>query len=403
MNAPLRSRTAASNDQTSWVDAVRRKERRAPAPPNAQPLASVKLAAALAAIAAATLALPACGSQNASYSLLQSTKTFSQSSAVVNDKLDILWVVDDSGSMLPLQQNLANNFQNFIANFQSKGFDFKMAVTTSQAYLAEPNYRNNPLFAAFRDGNSVDGPTGHPIMTPLTPNLTDVFTKNAKQGASGSGDERIFQSIYSALASPLNAGFIRPTSFFAVVILSDEDDFTDPNRVEGSWFYPGGIADHSYSNPGLVTVDSVVASLDAATGSTPTSRRYNVSAITVLDNACLAAHRAQPNGGASIIGQRYIELANKTNGVLGSLCDPSYATSLSFIQQRIVELATAFKLDRQPVVSSIQVSVNGSAVPQDAANGWTYDSGTNSIVFHGAGVPPAAASIQVAFDPVTIL
>lgn len=338
--------------------------------------------------------LAGCGKSSVSYSLLEASSGFSQADATVNNKLDILWVVDNSGSMDPLQQNLANNFSSFISNFQTKGYDFQLAVTTSDAYLATSSYRNQPARAAYRDGGF-----GFPIISPSTPNLIQTFIANATQGSSGSGDERVFQSMATALASPLNSGFPRPGAFLAVVILSDEDDFSDPNRVEGSWLY-GGPADHSYSNPGLVSIDSVIANLDQVTGSTAGSRRFNVSAITVLDNTCLASHQAQAP--AAIIGQRYVELANRTNGVLGSVCDPSFSSSLQFIQQRIAELLTAFKLDRLPIPSTIRAFVNGVLVPQDAANGWTYDSSSNSVIFHGTGVPPSNARIQIAFDPVGI-
>jgi hypothetical protein len=285
-----------------------------------------------------------------------------------------------------------------MTNFQSKGFDFQMAATTTDAYLATSSYNNNPQLAKFRDGVGSTH-TGYPIVTPATPNLLQTFITNSLQGSNGSGDERAFQSLSAALASPLNSSFLRPGAFLAVVILSDEDDFTDYTRAEGSWVH-GGVADHSYTNPNLITTDSFITGLDAITGSTSGNRHYNVSAITVLDNTCLNAHKsASPS---TNIGQRYMDVANKTNGVLGSVCDSSYANSLSFIQQKIAELSTAFALDRQPVLASIRVYVNGGLVAQDAANGWTYDAPSNSIVFHGTGVPPASAAIQVAFDPVTI-
>ena len=341
-------------------------------------------------LSAPALALIACSGGSTSYSMLATGQSFKQ--ATVNSKVDLLWVIDNSLSMIPLQQNLTNNFGYFMSDFVGKGYDYRLAVTTSDAYLANADYRNNPSLARWRDGvNSTH--TGVFVVTPAILNPINIFVTNASQGASGSGDERGFQSYREALSSLLNSDFLRPDSFFGMIILSDEDDFSNPNRPEGDFTY----GDHNYSDPGIETVASQVAYLDGLTHSTGSHRRYSVSAITVLDSACQSSHAAQ--SGSTIIGTRYIQLANMTNGVLGSVCDSSFASSLAAIQQKILELSTAFPLDGSPDPATIQVFVNGVSIAQGSTNGWTYDSTTNAISFHGASVPPAGAAISVKFDP----
>jgi hypothetical protein len=274
-----------------------------------------------------------------------------------------------------------------------------MAVTTTDAYLSGAAYQNNASLAQVRDGVG-STLSGYYYITPLIPNIVSNFVTNATQGASGSGDERAFQSMFATLNSPLNSTFRRAGAFFAVIILSDEDDFTDATRPEYSWLSNGGIPDHDYSNPNLPSVASVVADLDTLTSSTGSNRNYNVSAITVMDSACQASHvAASPT---TIIGQRYIDLANATNGITGSICDSSYASSLNFIQQQIISLTTQFRLSTVPDVSTIVVTVNGSTVPQNATNGWTYSSTNNSILFSGTAVPSASAIINVQFTPVSL-
>lgn len=347
-----------------------------------------------------TLALiTGCSKGSSSYSTLPTGQTFSQSTYQVNNKIDVLWVVDNSSSMTPLQQNLVANFNTFISNFQSKGYDFHIAVTSTDAYLSGAAFRNNPSLAKFKDG-APGAETGVFMLTNDTPNLVSTFVANGSLGQTGSGDERAFSSIKASLDSSLNSGFLRTDSFLAVIILSDEDDFSDPTRPEDSFGYTGGIADHDYSDPNLETVASYVSYMDTLTASTSSNRRYNVNAITVLDNTCLASHSAQAP--SSIIGQRYISFANSTNGVLGSICDSNYANSIQLIQQRVIELSTQFVLDRAPVESSIKVVVNNVSIANDATNGWTYSSSTNSITFHGTAVPSQGASISVSFDPASI-
>src|SRR5205085_9381823 len=65
-------------------------------------------------------------------------RSFKQNNAVFNNQIDILWVVDNSGSMNPYQTNLTNNFSSFINNFQNKGYDFHISVTTSDTFKADP-------------------------------------------------------------------------------------------------------------------------------------------------------------------------------------------------------------------------------------------------------------------------
>ena len=339
-------------------------------------------------------------SKPASFSLLGTSQNFSQSAAKLNNQIDILWVVDNSGSMDPLQQNLVANFNSFVTRFQTLGFDYKMAVTTTDSYLSEAQFKNDPSLARVRDGYG-SFHTGFNYITPFIPNIVGNFVENATQGSSGSGDERAFSSLLDTLSSPVNSDFHRPGAFLAVIILSDEDDFTDPARPEYSWMKTGGLPDHDYSNSNLISVDQVVNQLDNLTGSKASNRQYNVSTITVMDETCRSQHaQASP---VTIVGQRYIDLATKTSGIVGSVCDQSYASSLNFIQQKLVELTTQFPLQRQPDPTTIKVVVDNVLEAQDPVNGWTYSSVANSIVFHGTGVPTSSALIDVTFDPVSLL
>ena len=359
--------------------------------------------AALVATLASLISLTAC-TKSSSFSLLSDSQAFQQNAVSINNKIDILCVVDNSGSMDPYQQKLATNFSSFITNFQNKGFDFQIGVTTSDAYLGGSNFYSTQGRSQLRDGglvNSQSHHTGYPIITPTTPGLLSAFVTNATQGSAGSGDERPFQSLVETLNNGKNSGFKRPGSFLAVIILSDEDDFSDSIGSTSTTFRAeGGGNDHDYNNANLMKTTDLVSYLDSMTASTATLKMYNVSAITVKDATCKAAH--VQTSVSTIIGQRYIDLATKTNGIIGDICDDSYASSLNYIQQRIVELSTQFVLSRNPDPTTLSVSVAGAVVPQDATNGWSYNATNNSISFHGTAVPQASAAINVNFTPTSL-
>ena len=94
--------------------------------------------------------LTGCGNDSPSFALLPDSDTFEQSADNINNKIDILWVIDNSGSMQTSQANVQANFQSFISEFEAKGLDFQMAVTTTDAYRAL--YTGDPNDSRFRDG-----------------------------------------------------------------------------------------------------------------------------------------------------------------------------------------------------------------------------------------------------------
>lgn len=315
------------------------------------------------------------------------TQVFQQNRSGINRVLDVLWVIDNSGSMESSQANLANNLDAFIGGFVQRNLSFKMAFTTSDAYLATVN--NNPMLSLFRDGSDQFGHSGVPIITGTTPNLHDIFLKNARPGTKGAGDERVFQSLRETLINPGNQNFLRPDSFFSVIIISDEEDY--------SW---DGNTNYEATNPKptLHPVSRYVDFLDAYTFSIAGNRKYNVSTISVLDQACLNTLNPTGSTAGQKIGTRYMQLADMTGGYQGSICS-NFADTLNKIAGKILELLTQFKLNRFPDVETIKVIVNGTDVPNDMKNGWTYDAVQNSIFFHGTAVPGEGETVVIDYQP----
>lgn len=347
-----------------------------------------RLLASLIAILGAT-ANVGCGARNMSFDLLSESATFNQSSAEVSGKIDIIWVVDNSGSMDTSQQEIAANFRRFIEIFEQNGSDFQMVVTTSDAYKDDFNASLN--MSIYKNGNYLND-LGQTIAAPKilrmdTPDLEKAFIANVLRGISGSGDERTFQSMRAALANTTNqaTGFPRADAFLSVIMLSDEDDFS----WDGS-----GSKENAYADPLLHTVQSYVDFLDTLTASTATKKRFNVNSIAILDSAC----QTQLGNNGRKIAVRQNQLATVTGGILGSLCG-DFGATLANISNKIIELSTQFYLDRIPREGSLKVFVDGIQVPLDPANGYSYDATNNSITFFGTSVPAAGAQITVSYDP----
>ncbi len=343
------------------------------------------------------LFMASCGSDTPSFSLTSVEDSFLQNSDQQQvSKVDILWVVDNSGSMKASQDNLAANFNSFISNFTTENLDFQIAVTATDAFRANSSYDSfsNSSYSLFRTGDGVTD-SGISIINNSTTDINSTFLTNVTIGTGGTGDERAFSSIEETINNAANSGLIRENSFLAVIIVSDEEDFSR-DRLIGDF---SGTA-HPISR--------YVDALDAATGSTPEKRRYNVSSIHILDGdtACMQEQEnAVPGNQGQKYGIRYEELTAATGGDNISLCS-DFGVSLNTLSEGIIEalLIETFTIEREPIVSTLRVKVNGLDIPMSETNGWQYSNpGPDEyvITFTGSAVPPAGASVKISFDPLT--
>lgn len=340
--------------------------------------------------------LSSCEKGGGSFTLSADTAQFQQAATFVPRKLDVLFVVDNSGSMAASQASLATNFPNFINYFKTKGYDFRIAVTTTDAYYGD-QFVNLPCSLCninqtkFR-ATPLSGQSAVYVIDNNTPSLEQVFSSNVQVGINGSGDERAFSSFKAALNSSLNTGFHRSDAYLSVIIVSDSDDFSHGLQDV--------VADYalneSYSQAGLHTIDSYVSFLQTFTSGQPTTD-FSVTTIGVLDATCRDTLAVENK-----ISTRYMALSDATGGTKNSICS-SFDTVLNNISSTIASQTTAqFHLDRTPIASTIRVIINGSLIPEDAANGWQYDSATNIVTVKGSYAPQSGDNVKINFDPASL-
>jgi hypothetical protein len=153
-------------------------------------------------------------------------------------KTDILFVIDDSGSMSEEQANLKANLATFIQALKTSPIanDFQIGVTTTSV----TGFTGTAMTGVGDHGALIaDVPAGTPaVLAGDRADLVNEFGQRVIVGTSGSGKEQPFRAMELALSDPTllggaNAGFLRAGSRLAVVFLSDEDDCsdgdTDPN------------------------------------------------------------------------------------------------------------------------------------------------------------------------------
>jgi hypothetical protein len=202
-----------------------------------------------------SVAAPATAAQ--AFTLTAAWPAFVQSTSAPM-KMDVLFMVDDSPSMAPLQVKLAASFSRFaavLAALPGGTPDLHLGVVSSSmgagrnpdVSLCPPGgdkgrLQNAPVGAtcanvALTDrylAAHADATTGALVTNFGAASLADAFSCIAPLGEQGCGFEHQMASVLRALgadgaaAPPENAGFLRPDALLAVVLVTNEDDCSAP-------------------------------------------------------------------------------------------------------------------------------------------------------------------------------
>ncbi len=168
-------------------------------------------------------------------------------------KLDILFVIDNSGSMREEQEAVARELTGFVDELKKGGgvpSDFNVGVITTSIYLNGLvggrsfffNYptqsgKLRPVPGTFPDGGiDLDPPDGEKLLTGTDPAFLTKFARLVRQGTLGAGQETPFEAVRRALLTQLittpmdgggNQGLLRDRARLLVVVLTDEDDCSE--------------------------------------------------------------------------------------------------------------------------------------------------------------------------------
>lgn len=265
-------------------------------------------------------------------------------------KIDILFVVDDSGSMDEHQRNLSANINMFVDEIKNLNFiDYHIGVTTSSvdttfgSVAPRGQLYGNP---AFVDRN--------------TPNGDYLLKQNLIVGINGSGSEQLLNPVYMALTPPMsngpNVGFYRPDAYLAVIFITDTED--------------GSARTSPSMNP-----TSLYNFLLGLKLNDPT-KILGYGAIVPVNGA---GNCSRDSEGPPYLIEQFLRMVK---GQFFSLCDPRFGLQLAAVAKNLVKNVTrVIHLRRWPVVSTIKVSYGRQIIANDYKTGWVYEPSSNSILF----------------------
>jgi hypothetical protein len=287
---------------------------------------------------------------------ISTTEIFTQGVSNI-DLVEIVWVVDNSGSMGDDQKTLKNNFQSFINNFLKDGkskFPFKMGVITSDTYTE--GYKNK-AFSRDENGN-IYNLTSERAENNFEEFKTD-FEKAVLVGISGSGSEKSLDSITKS--RQYNPSWYSETdSLLVYIILSDEKEQSyNTSTVNTEELHEQNI-------------DSWVATLN----SWKTEER-RVKLYPIIRNS-------------SDSFNRYKMMAEKTDSVLYDISSP-FSSVLDSISTNVANLVYSFPLKSDYIIEkdTIKIYVN-----ETLTTDWNFVDG--AITFNNP--PLAGATIKVIYE-----
>lgn len=271
--------------------------------------------------------------------------------------VDVLFVVDNSGTMTEEQELLHTSFTGLTSLLSDLDADFQVGVITTD--VEDPD-----------QSGRLQGDV--PIMTPDTPDLEAVFAASANVGTRGARTEQGLEAVRLATTTAVqdgsNTGFFRTGATLDVVIVSDEDD-NSPD-----------------------TVQSYVEALQAFKGDDPV---HVSGVIGDLPDGCVS-----PAAEAEA-GMRYAEAAQLTAGHVGSICLPDWTPLFEQIGFDLAGAGDTFVLADLPDSDTLEVRVDGVLMvelsPDRIQDGWTYDPAQNAIIFTGFAVPRSGQKVVVSY------
>jgi hypothetical protein len=252
------------------------------------------------------------------------------------DGVDILWVIDTSGSMNRHDDKLLAGIEAMLNALPPSGW--RLAMTS-----------NDPTRAATES------------QFPLVPgdDLADAEAMYAAMGRGGR--EEGFDAAYEYIVNnPYASTWMRPDAALLIVFVSDEEDQSDSHFPAVQDF----IDWYKAQRTGSAFLSSIIN-------------------VELADTVCTSG----PN--AIDIGHRYMEATNWFGGVIVDICSDDWSPGVTDASVQL-EPHEEWPLSYIPVEPTIRVFIDGQ-LNWD----WVYDSAANVVKF--TVIPSAAQLVEIGY------
>ena len=263
--------------------------------------------------------------------------------------LDVLWVIDNSGSMNAIQSSVASHIDDFMSVFLAATPDYHMAFITTDS-------------GAFEGGTFLDSTTSSPELVAASI-ISGI-------GISGYGMEKGIQYAEESTRNSLYAGpggdFFREDATLVIIFVSDE-----PDQSAGGWSsyttHFDGLKDSDKFLPVAIVGDYPSGCTGTFGGTYTRTIQY---------------------------GSGYYDFAMHYGGQFYSICEEDWGIQMQDLAET-VSTKRAFGLSEEdPIQDTIEVYVNGQLA--DTAD-WEYNDVDNEVRFAEGKEPDEGDTIELVY------
>lgn len=251
------------------------------------------------------------------------------------DGVDILWVIDTSGSMNSYQTQLLAGIEHMMAALPATGWRLVMIPTDPEEAADEQQF-------------------------PLVPGDTILDAEDMYTLMNKGPDEKGFDAVNAYMElNPYAATWMRSDAALLVVFVSDEDDQSDilPTAADFISWYSGRRFGNVY-----------------------------LASIVMHDEAESVCESMTPG---SQTGEAYMEATSMVFGTVVDICAEDWTPGVTDATAQI-EPYELIALTQIPVPETIRVFIDGSPNWD-----WTYDQPSNTV--HFTVVPAGGALVEIGY------
>jgi hypothetical protein len=255
------------------------------------------------------------------------------------DGIDIVWLIDKSGSMNQHAQSVVDGIEQMMLALPASGW--RLGITT----MAWQNATATQEF-------------------PLVPGDSVQDAWDAYNNTGTYGLEAGFDALYAYLVeNSYNQTWLRPGAGLLVVFVSDEEEQSSRDFTSSA----SGLQDfiNWYGNQ------------------RPSVFLASIVNLPSTESACTGHFNS------SYIGQRYIDATNAFGGIVVDICAEDWATGVQAATTQ-VEPYEEWELTHTPIEDTLIVFVDFVEF-----HDWIYNSLTNSIEF--LAIPPEGSHVEIGY------
>jgi hypothetical protein len=296
---------------------------------------------------------------------------------------DIIWVVDESGSMNDNRVDVANNAKDFFARALKSGLDFRMAVTNvvdpgggsaAVGRFCSKQYAFDSKGTLINAADAKDAGGTDRFLLPSEQKTFEscVLNPPGYEGGSEYGLFNAQQAVKKHLPRTANDSTkIRKDAKLVIIVATDELPQTLMNKD------PFGMFAYQACVLGPVKKKQVVDTFykpDMELYLGKTLGGEGAAIMHVLGGVC-------KNSCSADIAHGYMEIADALGGITADVCQKNLGASLQLIIDSISGAASPAVLEYVPISASLAVAVGLKVIQRSRTNGFDYSAASNSLIF----------------------